>query len=96
MPTPGLTRLTTTRPSTRASVEQISKYTMALRANTAGFLDTAHAGNADDHRRKNDRRQQHADQLDEQVAERFEFDPDVRVKVAEQDAGRDADEDLDV
>nr|GEU28409.1 hypothetical protein [Tanacetum cinerariifolium] len=67
-----------------------------LGADASRFLDAAHAGNAHHHRGKDDRRQQHLDELDEQVAERLELDADVGIKMAHQHACREADDDLDV
>ena len=67
-----------------------------LRADPPGFLDAAHAGDADHHRGKDDGRQQHLDQFDEEVAQRLEFDADIGIKMAEQYASRQADDDLDI
>ena len=58
------------------------------------FLQVRHAGNAGCHRQENHRRNDHAHELDERVAERLHRSADLRVEMAEQDTSRDGGEDL--
>ncbi len=65
-----------------------------LDADPAGLMKVVHAGNADHNGCKNDRRKQHPDQFDEQVAEWFKLRTDVRVEMADEDTGNNANQNL--
>ena len=67
-----------------------------LEADAADLLEVPHPREPDDHRRKDDRGDEHLDQIDEPVAQRPERDAPLRLQVAEQPAKDDADENLDV
>ncbi|KFB72301.1 MAG: hypothetical protein AW09_002515 [Candidatus Accumulibacter phosphatis] len=62
----------------------------------AEFLHVFHAGNAQHHSGKDDRREHHLDQLDEDVTKRLQVGSDVGGEDAQNDTGRHADQDLDI
>ncbi|GJH00539.1 hypothetical protein CBA19C8_08300 [Paraburkholderia terrae] len=59
-------------------------------------MKVIHAGNTHYDGCKDDRREQHPDQFDEQITEGFELRTDVRVEVSDEDTGNDANQNLDV
>ena len=94
MPAPGCQRLTITRPTTRASVVIASKYNRALQPDAPNLLHVLHAGNAVHHGAENDRRDQHLDQLDEEITQRLHLRAKRWVEMPEQDAEHDGAQDL--
>jgi hypothetical protein len=68
-------RLTKIMPMTRAIVETTSKVDERPEADTSHLFHVAHLRDADDHRAEDDRRDHHADQLHECVAERLHGAP---------------------
>ena len=93
-PTPGCVRLTTTRPITRASVRDGLEVDGGTQPDPADLLHRADLCQADDDRREDDRTDQHANQLDEAVAERAHRGACLRPDQPDADTERDGDEDL--
>ena len=63
-------------------------------AGFADFFHVLHAGNADDHRAENDRRDDHLDQLDEAIAEGLHRLAILRREMPQQHANHDSGDDL--
>ncbi len=94
IPLPGLMTFTMTRPTAERNRRCDLEVEDRFDANPARLMKVVHAGNADHNGCENDRRKQHPDQFDEQVAERLELRTDVRVEMADEDTGNNADQNL--
>src|SRR5471030_547100 len=84
-PSPGRMMLATNRPITSAKVE-ITEVEQRLAADAADLLDVLHAGDPGDDGAENHRRDNHLDQLDEAIAQRFHGDRVVGHELAQQHA----------
>ena len=60
------------------------------------FFEIAHGGDTVDDRAEDDRRNDHLDQINESITERFQVFTEIRVQVADYDSDKDGHEDLDV
>ena len=67
-----------------------------LAAHTPDLLQVAHAGQAHDHRREDDRRDEHLHQAHERIAERLQLHRKLRRKVPQSPADHDPDQHLEV
>ena len=95
-PAPGCTTLTIDEADDQRERADDLEVEQRVAAGLADLLHVLHAGDADDDRAEDDRRDDHLDQLDEAVAERLHRRAGLGKEVAEQNADDDRDDHLEV
>ena len=79
-----------------ASVLSTSKYNNALAPTRPHLVQILHAGNAGDHRTENDRGDNHFNELDKTVTQRFHASSGFRIEVSQADTDGNSDKNLKV